>query len=189
MERAPWARWLRLAASGAPSRVAVASVHAGASPTRGHASCTARWILKHCTTREASHFIVDRHLGFFPVFTYYDSSFSKNFIGVSFKKFLMEYPIFPGASEGKASARNAGDPGSIPGSGRSPGEGKGNPLRYSCLENPMDGETWWAAVHGAEESRTRLTPPLPFVVCWFLWYKLSQLCVHTRPLSLDFLPV
>ena len=45
---------------------------------------------------------------------------------------------FPGASEGKVSARNAGDLGSIPGSGRSPGEGKGNPLQYSCLENPID---------------------------------------------------
>ena len=49
---------------------------------------------------------------------------------------------FPGGSDGKASAYNAGDPGSIPGSGRSPGEGNGNPLQYSCLENPMDGEAW-----------------------------------------------
>ena len=49
---------------------------------------------------------------------------------------------FPGGSEVKASASNAGDPGSIPGSGRSPGEGNGNPLQYSCLENPMDGEAW-----------------------------------------------
>ena len=46
---------------------------------------------------------------------------------------------FPGGLEGKASACNAGDPGSIPESGRSPGEGNGNPLQYSCLENPMDG--------------------------------------------------
>ena len=45
---------------------------------------------------------------------------------------------FPGGSEGKASAYNARDPGSIPGSGISPGEGSGNPLQYSCLENPMD---------------------------------------------------
>ena len=45
---------------------------------------------------------------------------------------------FPGGSDGKASAYNAGDPGLIPGSGRSPGEGNGNPLQYSCLENPMD---------------------------------------------------
>ena len=49
---------------------------------------------------------------------------------------------FPGGSDGKASAYNAGDPGSIPGSGRSPGEGDGNPLQYSCLENTMDGEAW-----------------------------------------------
>ena len=49
---------------------------------------------------------------------------------------------FPGGSEVKASASNAGDLGSIPGSGRSPGEGNGNPLQYSCLENPMDGEAW-----------------------------------------------
>ena len=47
-----------------------------------------------------------------------------------------------GGSEGKASACNAGDPGQIPGSGRSPGEGNGNPLQYSCLENPMDDGTW-----------------------------------------------
>ena len=50
--------------------------------------------------------------------------------------------IFPGGSDGKASAYNAEDLGSIPGSGRSPGEGNGNPLQYSCLENPMDGGTW-----------------------------------------------
>ena len=46
---------------------------------------------------------------------------------------------FPGGSDGKASARNAGDPGSIPGLGRSPGEGNDNPLQHSCLKNPMDG--------------------------------------------------
>ena len=49
---------------------------------------------------------------------------------------------FPGGSEVKASASNAGDPGLIPGLGRSPGEGNGNPLQYSCLENAMDGEGW-----------------------------------------------
>ena len=50
--------------------------------------------------------------------------------------------IFPGGSDGQASAYSAGDPGSIPGLGRSPGEGNGNPLQYSCLENPMDGGAW-----------------------------------------------
>ena len=52
------------------------------------------------------------------------------------------YRDFPGGSEGKASACSAGDPGSIPGLGRSPGEGNGNPLQYCCLENPMDGGVW-----------------------------------------------
>ena len=64
---------------------------------------------------------------------------------------------FPDGSEVKASAWNAGDPGSIPGSGRSPGEGNGNPLQYSCLENPMEGGAWWAPVHGVTKSWTRLS--------------------------------
>ena len=58
---------------------------------------------------------------------------------------------------GKASAYNVGDLGLIPGSGRSPGEGNGNPLQYSCLENSMDGEVWWATVHGDTNSPTRLS--------------------------------
>ena len=67
------------------------------------------------------HIIVDTHLLFMGAFI---------------------YGGFPGGSEGKASACNAGDPGSIPGSERFPGEGNGNPLQYSCLENPMDGGAW-----------------------------------------------
>ena len=55
------------------------------------------------------------------------------------------------------SACNAGDLGSIPGSGKSPGEGNDNPLQYSCLENPMDGGVWWATVHGVAKSQTRLS--------------------------------
>ena len=51
-------------------------------------------------------------------------------------------PVFPGGSDGKASAYNVGDLGSIPGLGRSPVEGNGNPLQYSCLENPMDRGAW-----------------------------------------------
>ena len=64
---------------------------------------------------------------------------------------------FPGASEVKASACNAGDLGLITGSGRSPGEVNGNPLQYSCLENPMDEGAWWATVHGVAKSQTRLS--------------------------------
>ena len=64
---------------------------------------------------------------------------------------------FPGGSEDKASACKAGDPGSIAGLERSPGEGNGNPLQYSCLENPMDREAWWATVHRVAESQTQLS--------------------------------
>ena len=64
---------------------------------------------------------------------------------------------FPGGSEVKASACNVGDLGSIPGSGRSPGEGSGTPLQYSCLKNPMDGGAWWATVHEVAKSWTRLS--------------------------------
>ena len=63
---------------------------------------------------------------------------------------------FPGGSDGKESACNAGDPDSIPGPGRSLGEGNGNPLQYSCLENLMDRGAWWVAVYGVEKSWTWL---------------------------------
>ena len=58
----------------------------------------------------------------------------------------------PCCSDGKASAYNVGDPGSIPGLGRSPGEGNGYPLQYSCLENSMDRGAWQAMAHGVTES-------------------------------------
>ena len=64
---------------------------------------------------------------------------------------------FSGGSEVKVSASNTGDLGLIPGLGRSPGEGNGNPLQYSCLENPMDRGAWWATVHGVAKSQTRLS--------------------------------
>ena len=63
---------------------------------------------------------------------------------------------FPGSSDSKESACNAGGPGLIPGSGRSPGEGNGNPLQYSCLKKTMDRGAWWATVHGVIKSWTRL---------------------------------
>ena len=59
---------------------------------------------------------------------------------------------FPGGKDDKESACNAGNLDLIPGSGRSPGEGNGNPLQYSCLENPMVRGTWWATVHGVAKS-------------------------------------
>ena len=61
---------------------------------------------------------------------------------------------FPGGSASKESASNAGDVGLSPELGRSPGEGNGNPLQYSCLENPMDRGAWWATVCGVAKSQT-----------------------------------
>ena len=63
----------------------------------------------------------------------------------------------PCSSDGKESACDAGDPGSIPGSERSSGEGNGSPLQYSCLENSMGREAWQAAVHGIAKSRPQLS--------------------------------
>ena len=68
-----------------------------------------------------------------------------------------------GGSVGKESAQNAGDPGSIPGTGRSPGEGNVNPFQYSCLENPMDRGVWWAAVHGIARIRHNLATNPPHI--------------------------
>ena len=68
---------------------------------------------------------------------------------------------FPGNSGGKESACNAGDVGLIPGSGRSPGEGKGSPLQYSCLENPLDRGAWRATVRGVTRVRHDLVTKSP----------------------------
>ena len=70
---------------------------------------------------------------------------------------------FPGGSDGKESACDAGEPGSIPGLGRSPGGGHGNPLQYSCLENPMDRGAWWAIGQGGhkELDMTEAAEPSP----------------------------
>ena len=81
---------------------------------------------------------------------------------------------FPGGSEVKASAYYAGDLGLILGLGRSPGEGNGNPLQYSCLENPMDGGAWWATVHGVTKSRTRLSDFTYF----YYYYNISSTSDH-----------
>ena len=74
-------------------------------------------------------------------------------IGDFLRDCILVFKGFPGGTEVKASACNVGDLGSIPGSGRSPGEGHGNPLQYSCLENPMNRGVWWATVHGSQKVR------------------------------------
>ena len=87
---------------------------------------------------------------------------------------------FPGGLDGKVSACNAGDPGSIPGSGRSPGEGNGNLLQHPFLENPMDGGAWQATVHGVAKSRTRLSDfTFTFTLaCWISFVTLNIFQTH-----------
>ena len=92
---------------------------------------------------------------------------------------------FPHSSVSKESACNAENPVLIPRSGRSPGEGNGNPLQYSCLENPMDRGAWQATVHGVSRVEHNLAtkPPPPVYTCQCYWLNLSHhplplLCVH-----------
>ena len=68
--------------------------------------------------------------------------------------YLLPILGFPSGSDDKEPACNAGDPGAISRSGRSPGEGNGNPFQYSCLESPMNREAWWAPVHRVTKSWT-----------------------------------
>ena len=89
---------------------------------------------------------------------------------------LDQHPLdhldFPGGSGSKEPACSAGDPGSIPGSGRSPGEGNSNPLQYSCLENPMDRGAWQATLHGVAKSQAQLrdfTFFLSLLLSFFHW--------------------
>ena len=79
-------------------------------------------------------------------------------------KVIYDKPGLPKWCSGKASSANAGDKGSIPGTGRSPGEGNSHPLQYSCLGNPMDRGAWWATVHGDSESDTT-----------------EHTCIHDKP--------
>ena len=76
---------------------------------------------------------------------------------IRIKNEIMRAEGFPGDSDGKESACNAGDMGLMHGLRRSPGEGSGYPLQYSCLENSMDRGAWQAAVHGVTKSWTRLS--------------------------------
>ena len=103
---------------------------------------------------------------------------------------------FPGGSDSKESASNAGDPGLIPGSGRSPGEGNGFPLQYSCLENSMDGGAWQAAVHEITKRQIwlwltftfhfhlkRTVVYLAVIVCRSVFWKQKQINVRWVAIS------
>ena len=84
---------------------------------------------------------------------------------------------FPDGSAGKESAHNVGDLGSIPGLGRSPGEGKGYSLQYSCLENPRDRGAWWATIHGVARVIHDLVTKPPQVFICVSEVKVTQSCL------------
>ena len=95
-------------------------------------------------------------------------------IPVLWKKLGLACLVFPGGSDHKESACNTRDSGLIPGSRSSPGEGNGYLLQYSCLENSMDREVWWATVHGVAKSQTQLNDFHTFLFKWirglaFMW--------------------
>ena len=90
--------------------------------------------------------------------------------------FWCNYLLFPYRSVGKESACNSGDPGFIPGLGRSPGERNGNPLQYSCLENPRDRGAWQATVHGA----TRVGHDLLTLLLLTTIHFFNELYTHTH---------
>ena len=102
------------------------------------------WDSGRCTLRDTPILDADSHIGRKPLNVCSKANQPHAHIySLSFRFFPPLYRTgFPGGSDGKASVFNAGDPGSIPGVGRSPGEGNGSPLQYSCLENPMDGGAW-----------------------------------------------
>ena len=128
-----------------------------------------KWTLKKKKQNKTSGFSLDAESAGILILDFSASRIVRN-------KFLLfvSYSVYSGGSDGKASARNAGDLGSIPGLGRSPGEGNGNPLQYSCLENSLDGGVWWATVHGVAKSRTWLSDFTFFLFFQFMVFVLQQ---------------
>ena len=122
------------------------------------------WVL-HLGVYLIFAFWIDSSVGSFYLilsFYFYALSRSASFLNLGEMALYRRHPVEPGASQVVLVVRNppakegdAGDVGSVPGSGRSPGEGNGNPLQYSFLGNPMDRRAWWATVHGVTELDVR----------------------------------
>ena len=106
-----------------------------------------------------------------------------------FWKVQITYWGFPGGSDGKASAWNAGDPGLIPGLGSSPGEGNGNPLHYSCLETPMDRGAWQATVRGIARVGQNLLTFFTFFSALVLEFTCRVSRAPTHNANSDFCPL
>ena len=109
-------------------------------------------------TQTHVHWVSDASQPSHPLSSPSPSAFNLSQHHFSVKIYIWQYHLFlkTSGSDGKESAHNVGDPDLIPKSRRSPGEGNGNPLQYSCLENPMDGGAWCATVLGVSKSQTRL---------------------------------
>ena len=139
-----------------------------------HLSCL--WAFDPVFSREKSFFLFLTPVHILPSHRHAHNSIYRNVSSLSFSSQLIHPPLrtfsnlsqclcllysmisgFLGASVVKNPPASAGDTGSIPGSGRSPGEGNGNPLHCSCLENPVDRGAWWASVYGLQKSRTWLS--------------------------------
>ena len=118
------------------------------------------YLISNMTIYYFIYSIVNPYSSLCPILCFIRFCFSYWYVGV-LERSSVEYnfplPIHLGGSDGKASTYNAGDPGSIPGSGSSPGEGDGYPLQYSCQENSTDRGAWWATVHGVAKSQTQLS--------------------------------
>ena len=113
--------------------------------------CTLAFGFVNCHVELPGHSVLS-HLA--PTTNLWDAYYSPLFIGEEIRLYKVDL-VFPAGSVSKEFACNAGDLGSVPGSGRSPGGGNGNQLQYSFLENPIDRGAWWATVHrGHQESDT-----------------------------------
>ena len=115
-----------------------------------------------CETKIKHPFLCHKHIYNFLYYGHYKNTleFISNGKVNVYHSFLLSSILcmcFPGGSDGKESACNVGDPGLIPGSGRSPGERNGYPLQNSSLENAMDRGAWWTTVHGVTKSQTQLS--------------------------------
>ena len=114
-------------------------------------------ILQHNASNNILEYECDRvSLGICAEQNFWDTEYHTSLTSIAIAKLLSDVG-FLGGSDGKESSCNARDPGSIPGSGRSPGEGNGNPFQYSCLENPMDSGPWQATAQRVTKSQTQLS--------------------------------